>query len=72
MNVDAARVVDHSGTQRAMKGSTTDLRCGASAVPDPIWAWTGPSGTIYADGSKYILDNRSVTTKLTVSIFPFV
>ncbi|VDK53625.1 unnamed protein product [Gongylonema pulchrum] len=49
-----------------MKGVTAELRCVASAVPEPLWAWTGPSGTIYADGSKYILDTHSLSTTLIV------
>ncbi|VBB33698.1 unnamed protein product [Acanthocheilonema viteae] len=64
--IHAARIVDHSGTKRALKGDTAMVHCGASAVPEPIWTWTGPSGTVYADGSKYILDTRTVTTTLTV------
>uniref|UniRef100_A0A1I8EMT3 Immunoglobulin I-set domain-containing protein n=1 Tax=Wuchereria bancrofti TaxID=6293 RepID=A0A1I8EMT3_WUCBA len=63
---DAARIVDHSGTKRALKGDVAVIHCGASAVPEPIWTWTGPSGVIYADGSKYILDVRTVTATLIV------
>lgn len=64
--IHAARIVDHSGTKRALKGDVAVIHCGASAVPEPIWTWTGPSGVIYADGSKYILDARTVTATLTV------
>lgn len=67
-NSDAARIVDHSGTKRVLKGGVAVIHCGASAVPEPIWTWTSPSGVIYADGSKYILDTRTVTTTLTVCI----
>ncbi|MCP9265507.1 Dual specificity mitogen-activated protein kinase kinase 4 [Dirofilaria immitis] len=64
--IHAARIVDHSGTKRALKGGIAVIHCGASAVPEPVWTWTGPSGVIYADGSKYILDTRTITTTLTV------
>uniref|UniRef100_A0A1I7VCU7 Immunoglobulin I-set domain-containing protein n=1 Tax=Loa loa TaxID=7209 RepID=A0A1I7VCU7_LOALO len=64
--IHAARIVDHSGTKRALKGGVAVIYCGASAVPEPVWTWTGPSGIIHADGSKYIFDTRTVTATLTV------
>ncbi|VDN01998.1 unnamed protein product [Thelazia callipaeda] len=64
--IHAARVVDHGGTKRVVRGNMVEIHCGASAVPEPTWTWTGPNGVIYADGSKYILNSTALTSTLFV------
>uniref|UniRef100_F1KSA8 Neural cell adhesion molecule 1 n=1 Tax=Ascaris suum TaxID=6253 RepID=F1KSA8_ASCSU len=60
-------ITGHSDTQRALAGSTVELSCEASAVPDPVWTWSGPQGVIEADGTSRIIHSEGTFTKLMIA-----
>ncbi|VDM45100.1 unnamed protein product [Toxocara canis] len=60
-------ITGHSDTQRALAGSTVEMSCEASAVPDPVWTWSGPQGVIEADGTKRTIHSEAMSTKLAIT-----